>query len=84
MAQKTAGTPKKKPAKRGFAGKMLSRLSTKITLLISAIVFVTTLVLIIVASNRAAGAMEETYLNYSQNLAEEAAIGVDFATGFGE
>ena len=84
MAQKTNGTRKKKPAGRGFAGKMLSRLSTKITLLISAVVFVTTLVLIIVASNRAAGAMEETYLNYAQNLAEEAAIGVDFATGFGE
>ena len=28
--------------------------------------------------------MEETYLNYAQNLAEEAAIGVDFATEFGE
>ncbi|MCR4793425.1 MAG: methyl-accepting chemotaxis protein [Lachnospiraceae bacterium] len=61
-----------------------SKMSTKITLLISAIVFVTVLVEVIVASRRSSSAMEETYLNYAQNLAEEAAIGVDFATEFGE
>ncbi len=61
-----------------------SKMSTKITLLISAIVFVLVLIEILVATKRASGAMEETYLNYAQNLAEEAAIGVDFATEFGE
>ncbi|MBQ8668082.1 MAG: hypothetical protein IJ526_14680, partial [Lachnospiraceae bacterium] len=59
-------------------------MSSKITLLIGAIVFVVILVLVIVAERRASSAMEETYLNYAQNLAEEAAIGVDFATEFGE
>jgi len=69
--------------KRG-SYKIFSRMSSKITLLISAIVFVVILVLVIVAERRASSAMEETYLNYAQNLAEEAAIGVDFATEFGE
>ena len=68
---------KKRPA-------FFAKMSTRITLLISAIVFVTVLVQFLAASNRASGAMEETYLNYAQNLAEEAAIGVDFATQFGE
>ena len=62
----------------------LSKMSTKITLLISAIVLVTVAVLVILATSRATGTLEETYLNYAQNLAEEAAIGVDFATEFGE
>ncbi len=61
-----------------------SKMSTKITLLISAVVFVTVVVQVIVASSRATNTMETTYLNYAQNLAEEAAIGVDFATEFGE
>ena len=63
---------------------LFSKMSTKITLLISAIVFVTVIVQVIVASSRASKTMETTYLNYAQNLAEEAAIGVDFATQFGE
>ena len=61
-----------------------SKMSTKITLLISAVVFVTVVVQVLVASSRATKTMETTYLNYAQNLAEEAAIGVDFATEFGE
>ena len=64
--------------------KFFAKMSTRITLLISAVVFVTVLVQFLAASSRASGAMEETYLNYAQNLAEEAAIGVDFATRFGE
>ncbi len=77
---KTATRARKSRDKAG----LLSKLSTKITLLISAIVFVTVVVQVIVASSRATSTMEETYLNYAQNLAEEAAIGVDFATEFGE
>ncbi|MCR5118855.1 MAG: hypothetical protein K6B44_04460 [Lachnospiraceae bacterium] len=72
-----------KQANRSFPA-FFSKMSTKIMLLISTIVFLTVLVQFIAASRRASMAMEETYLNYAQNLAEEAAIGVDFATGFGE
>ena len=53
--------------------KFFAKMSTRITLLISAVVFVTVLVQFLAASSRASGAMEETYLNYAQNLAEEAA-----------
>lgn len=61
-----------------------SRMSTKIAFLISVIVFLTVIIQVFVASRRASNAMEKTYLNYAQNLAEEAAEGVDFATEFGE
>ncbi len=72
-------------AEKGKKGPaFFAKMSTRITLLISAIVFVTVLVQFLAASSRASYAMEETYLNYAQNLAEEAAIGVDFATQFGE
>ena len=72
------------PAKKNTKAALLSKMSTKITLLISAIIFAVILVLVIVAEKRASNALEDTYLNYAQNLAEEAAIGVDFATEFGE
>ena len=72
----------KQSKKKGSS--IFDKLSTRITALISAIVLVTVVVLVIVAVNRSSSAMEETYLNYAQNLAEEAAIGVDFATKFGE
>lgn len=62
----------------------LAKLSTKITLMLSAIVLISVLIQVISAVNKASSAMETTYLNYAQNLAEEAAIGVDFATEFGE
>ncbi len=61
-----------------------SKMSTKITLVVCIIVFVSVVVQIVVASSKASSSMQETYLNYAQNLAEEAAIGVDFATEFGE
>ena len=63
---------------------LMARMGTKITLLIAVIVLVTVIVQVLVARNRAASAMETTYLNYAQNLAEEAATSVDFATEFGE
>ena len=63
---------------------MLSKLSTKITLLISVIVAAAVVILAVVSVSRSSSAMEAVYLNYSQNLAEEAATGVDFATSFGE
>lgn len=61
-----------------------SKMSTKTAIVISAIFLVTIITQIFVASNRASKAMERVYLNYAQNLAEEAVIGVDFATEFGE
>jgi len=63
---------------------IFSRLSTRITMLISLIVVVTIIVLVFIANKEASGAMESTYLNYAQNLAEESVVGVDFATDFGE
>ncbi len=71
-------------SKSGKDLNFFSKMSTKITLLISAVVFVTVVVQVIVATSRATKTLEDTYLNYAQNLAEEAAIGVDFATEFGE
>ena len=72
----------KKQKQKGSS--IFAKLSTRITALISAIVLVAIAVLILLAVNKSSTAMEETYLNYAQNLAEEAAIGVDFATKFGE
>ncbi len=67
-----------------FKTPFFSRMSTKITILISIIVFVLVIIEVFVAEKFASNAMENTYLNYAQNLAEEAASGVDFATHFGE
>ncbi len=61
-----------------------ARMSTKITILISLIVIIAVVIEVIGAVSKSSKAMEATYLNYAQNLAEEAAIGVDFATEFGE
>ncbi|MBR4345076.1 MAG: methyl-accepting chemotaxis protein [Lachnospiraceae bacterium] len=63
---------------------IFSSMSTKIAILISILVFIIVAVEVFIASNRASTAMQTTYLNYAQNLAEEAALGVDFATEFGE
>ncbi|MCQ2497519.1 MAG: methyl-accepting chemotaxis protein [Lachnospiraceae bacterium] len=72
----------KKTKTKGLS--IFSRLSTRITMLISLIVLVTIVVLVFIADVEASDAMEDTYLNYAQNLAEEAVVGVDFATDFGE
>ena len=71
---------KEKNNKVSFFNKM----SNKITLLIAVVVVIAVVIQIISGVNKSRKAMEETYLNYAQNLAEEAAIGVDFATDFGE
>ncbi len=75
----------KKTDKKGKGGlSFFSKMSTKITLLVSVIVLAAVLILVFAAVSRSSSAMETTYLNYAQNLAEESAIGVDFATEFGE
>lgn len=61
-----------------------ARMSTKITLLICAIVIIAVVILVFGAVRKSSASLETTYLNYAQNLAEESAIGVDFATEFGE
>ena len=63
---------------------LLSRLSTKITLIVCVIILATVFVLVVSGVLRASSAMQTTYLNYSQNLAEETAIGIDFASDLGE
>ena len=78
-------TPKKeKTPKASGKQSFFSSLSTRITLISSAIVLITILVLVMAAVSRSSKTLETTYLNYAQNLAEESAIGVDFATKFGE
>lgn len=74
----------KATSKKGDGMSFFSRMSTKITLLMSLIVLLAVVIEAIVSVSRSSKAMENTYLNYAQNLAEEAAIGVDFATEFGE
>ncbi|MCR5222214.1 MAG: hypothetical protein K6D90_05050 [Lachnospiraceae bacterium] len=64
--------------------KTTSKMSTKITLLTSAVVLATVAALVIITTVRSTGTLEQTYLHYSQNLAEGAATAVDFATEFGE
>ena len=76
------GAQKKKKNAEGL--KTMSKMSTKITLLMSAVVVVTVAALVVITTLRSTGTLEQTYLNYAQNLAEEAAVGVDFATEFGE
>ncbi len=71
---------KAKAVKNGEDLSFFSKMSTKIAFLISAMVFVIVIVEVFVASKHASNTMEATYLNYAQNLAEEAVIGVDFAT----
>ncbi len=60
------------------------KLSSKITLLVSAIVLVTVLVQVISGVMKASSTVTNTYMNYAKNLAEASASGVDFATTFGE
>ena len=84
MGTSVIGSPSTGENSNKNAIPFFARMGTKITMLISAIVLVTVAVLVLLATNRATKALEETYLNYAQNLAEEAAIGVDFATEFGE
>ena len=74
---------KKEKNKKNEVG-FFSKLSTRITCLISVIVLVAVVVLVIAAVRKSSATMEQVYLNYAQNLAEEAATGVDFATQFGE
>ena len=60
------------------------RLSTKIAFIAAAILLVAMIVQVISGVRRATGSMQETYLNYALNLAQETATAVNFANSSGE
>ncbi len=62
----------------------IHRLSTKIAFIAAAILLVAMAVQVISGVRRATASMEETYLNYALNLAQETATAVDFANTSGE
>ncbi|MCQ2506207.1 MAG: methyl-accepting chemotaxis protein [Lachnospiraceae bacterium] len=64
--------------------KLQFKMGTKISLLVSAIILFILAVVVFSSTIKASDTLTKTYLNYSQNLAEEAASGVNFATTFGE
>jgi hypothetical protein len=59
-----------------------SRLSTKIAFFAGGILFVAILIQVISGVLNASKSMQNTYLNYALNLAQETAVAVDFATDF--
>ncbi|MBO4414595.1 MAG: methyl-accepting chemotaxis protein [Lachnospiraceae bacterium] len=61
-----------------------NRMSTKITWLIIGAVMIPLAILIIISINQTTKTMESTYSTYAMNLAEEAAVGIDFATSSSE
>lgn len=71
---------KKSSKKVNFFAKM----GTKVGYLVLAMVLIPIAVLIFMSSGRTTNAMKKTYMAYAQNLAEEAAAGVNFAVEFGE
>ena len=71
---------KKSSKKVNFFAKM----GTKVGYLVLAMVLIPIVVLILISSGRTTNAMKKTYMAYAQNLAEEAAAGVNFAVEFGE
>ncbi len=61
-----------------------SRMSTKITWLIIGAVMIPLAIIIIISISETTKTMESTYSTYAMNLAEEAAVGIDFATDSSE
>ena len=61
-----------------------NRMSTKITWLIIGAVMIPLAILIIISTRDTTKTMESTYSTYAMNLAEEAAVGIDFATDSSE
>ena len=75
-----AGKKGKAAEKVGF----FSRLSTRIALFAGGVLLIAVLIQVISGVMSASNAMQDTYLNYAFNLAQETAVAVDFATSFGE
>ena len=62
----------------------IHRLSTKISFIAAAIILAAMVVQVVSGVKRATDSMQETYLNYALNLAQETATAVDFANTSGE
>lgn len=60
------------------------RMGTKIGYMVVAAVVIPIVILIYISNQRTSESMEDTYMSYAKNLAEEAATGVDFSIAFGE
>ncbi len=75
-----AGKKGKAAEKVGF----FSRLSTRIALFAGGVLLIAVVIQVISGVMSASNAMQDTYLNYALNLAQETAVAVDFATSFGE
>ena len=61
-----------------------SRLSTRIALFAGGVLLIAVVIQVISGVMSASKAMQNTYLNYALNLAQETAVAVDFSTSFGE
>ncbi len=64
--------------------KFMSKMSSKVALIVLGAVLIPIIALIAVSVTRTVSTMESTYMSYAQNLAEEAVSGIDFAVDFGE
>lgn len=74
-------------AKTGYEARKVgftSKMSTKISLLIIILVVVSMATLTVLCVRKTMNTMEDTYKTYAMNLAEEAVVGIDFATQNGE
>ena len=58
----------------------LNRMNTKIAMLIVVMIAVPLAIIVLISVSQTKKTMEETYSTYAMNLAEEAAVGIDFAT----
>ncbi|MCR4647840.1 MAG: methyl-accepting chemotaxis protein [Lachnospiraceae bacterium] len=70
----------RKSTKVGFASKM----STKIAILFIIALMVPGISIIVISIRSIVNSMEDTYMSYARNLAEEAVSGIDFAVELGE
>ena len=61
-----------------------NKMSTKISILIIAMIIVPLTILVLVSISQTTKTMEDTYSTYAMNLAQEAAVGIDFATDSSE
>lgn len=64
--------------------KILSKMSSKIGYVVIAMVLVPIVIVSLMSIIKSKSTMTDTYKSYAQNLAEEAAVGVDFAVQSGE
>lgn len=64
--------------------RVLGRMSTKIGNVLLAVLLIQIIVLISISITKTTKSMKGTYMFYAKNLAEEAAVGVDFAVESGE